>query len=270
MKKDQQHKTTGEQKKNARFLKSSKVYARRFQRLAQAIASASAEAGSVSRRRAPLSHDECQAQLEFYVDGELRGENTRTTYPAVFDHLKTCEQCRASYELLTSQSSDENREFASSSRGALPFLGRSAPGAPWSKEVRSAVGGGPLGFVLKIDPRHLARIIAQPPQPALRGPVTRGRSLLLMDSIALGSRNVQVELWLHRSTSPDYARLEVSVVSSSPLPEPLRVNLRWNDQAYAASVEKNTGWIDQIPVNLLENTPVSVEFQAGQPPPVLS
>ena len=268
-KRENQDKAGGGRKGNERFLRGSKTYAPRFQRLAQAIATARASgAGDDSHRRARLSHEECQAALEFYVDGELRGENTRTTYPAIFDHLKTCERCRISYDLLTSQASDENRELLlSASNSILPFLGQGTPGVPWSKEVRSSIGGGPLGFVLKIDPSHLARVIAQPPQFALRGPVTRDRSLLLLDSIALGRRDVQVELWLHRTANPDFARLEVSIVSSSPLPEPLRVNLRWNDHAYAASVTKNVGWIDQIPLAALENAPISVEFQAGQPSP---
>ena len=195
-KRENQDKAAGGRNGIERFLRGSKTYAPRFQRLAQAIAAARASgAGDDSHRRARLSHEECQAALEFYVDGELRGENTRTTYPAIFDHLKTCERCRISYDLLTSQASDENRELLSSaSNSILPFLGQGTPGVPWSKEVRSSIGGGPLGFVLKIDPSHLARVIAQPPQFALRGPVTRDRSLLLLDSIALGRRDVQVEL----------------------------------------------------------------------------
>ena len=253
-----------------RSLKNAKTNAPRFQRLAQAIAAAPAARRRQPGRRAPLSHEECQTLLEFYVDGEMRGENTRTAFPAIHDHLKTCEECRMSYAMMTSKTGDENREFlAAASRRALPFLGRGAPDAPWSKHVHSAVGGGPLGFVLTIDPGHLARVIVRPPQYALRGQVTSDRSLLLLDSIALGSRDVQVALWLHPTASPDRARLEISVVSSSPLPEPLRVNLQCDDHSYAAPIKQNVGWIDQIPLAALESTPVSFEFQAGQPPPLL-
>jgi hypothetical protein len=202
------------------------------------------------------------------VDAESRGENARTAYPAVYKHLKTCEECRISYDLLTSRAQDEDRgALPPVSEVALPFLAQAAPDAAWSKRVRSPIGGAPLGFGFTISPGHLARTIAQAPQFAVRGETTTERSLLLLDSIALGRRDVQVELWLHFSDNPDYARLEISVVSSSPLPEPLRVNLSWNDHHYASAIDQGQGWIDQIPLSDLENANVSVEFEAGQPAP---
>lgn len=263
MKKQGKKRTASDRPSDEHFLRDPKTYAPRFQRLAQALAVA-----TDTRKRPELSHEECEALLEFYVDSERRGENVRTVYPAVFKHLTTCERCRTSYDLLTgAQAQDASRDLAFSAepRIEVPFLVQAAPDATWSKQIRSPIGGARLGFVFKINPSHLARVIAQPPQLAMRGQITTERSLLLLDSIALGSRNVQVSLWLHRSADSDYARLEISVVSSSPLPEPLNAILRWNDHRHAAPIEQGVGWIDQLSISDLENAPISIEFEAGQP-----
>ncbi len=244
------------------YLQNSKSLASRLQRLMQAIVVA-----PDTRKRPGLTHEECQVLLEFYVDSKQRGDNAHRLYPDVFKHLKTCAPCRMSYELLTGeQAQDENYDLTISpeQKIELPFLVPATPNAAWSKQVHSCIGGGSLGFGFTISPSHLARIMAQPAQIAVRGPIATARSLLLLDSIALGSRSVQVELWLHRSENPDYTRLEVSVVSSSPLPEPLRVKLSWNDHQYSSAIEQGQGWIDQIPVSDLENANISVEFEAGQ------
>ncbi|MCL4395610.1 MAG: hypothetical protein M1482_12560 [Chloroflexi bacterium] len=245
------------------YLSESETLAPRLQRLAQAIVGA-------KPRRALLTHQDAQEMLGFYVERENRGENARDLYHDVYDHLMSCDDCRASYELLKSARPRGDTTSLSSltkPKIDLPFLVQSSPDAAWSKQVRSPIGGGPLGFVLKIKPSHLANVLARAPQFAGRGEASAERSLLLLDSIALGSREVQVELWLHRAASPDHARLEISIVSSSPLPEPLRVKLSWNEHQYSSAVEQGRGWIDPIPISGLENARISVEVEAGQPTP---
>ena len=75
---------------------SQKRQSRGFQRLAQAIAKA-----PVAHTRRTLSHAECDAALEFYVDAESRGEDARTLFPLIWRHLRKCANCRLSYSLLS-------------------------------------------------------------------------------------------------------------------------------------------------------------------------
>jgi len=253
----------GKLRRRDKYLRDPKRFAPRFQRLARALAEVSA---------ATLSHEECESLLEFYVDNERRGENARRLYPQVFKHLKTCTSCQITYEALTDAVSPAaSRDFTlpAEPRGELPSL-RQTPNPAWSKQIHSPITGGRLGFAFTISPRTVASAFASPQFALLREggereESPRGGRLLLADSVALGRRNVDVELRI-RSDKPESARLEIFVVSSSPLPEPLRVKLHWNDKQYPAVIEQGHASIDGLSVSGLENAQVRVEFEAGTSP----
>jgi hypothetical protein len=253
----------GNQTSRDKYLRDPQRFAPRFQRLAHAVAKVST---------ATITHEECESLLEFYAGSEKRGENARALYPRVSKHLKTCVRCQMTYDALTdavSPAASRDFNLPSESTIDLPFLVRAAPDAAWSKQIHSPIAGGALGFAFTFSPRTVARAFASPQFAGLRERGKRknapaGGTLLLMDSVALGNRNVDVELRIH-SDQPDRAHIEISVVSSSPLTEPLNVKLYWNDKQYPAVVMEGHASIDDIQVSDLENTQLRVEFEAGSP-----
>ena len=241
-----------------------KQIAAKFQRLAQAIADA-----PDTRTRTQLSHEECQQLLEFYVDSEKRGENARRIYPTVFKHLTTCERCQIAYDVLTDAVSPAaSRDFAlpTERKADLSFLVGKIPQAALNKYIHSRIAGGRLGFGYAIDPKFVASALDSPAALEVRGETSSEGSLLLLDSVALGSRDLTVELRMRRLES-DSVRLDISVVPSSPLPEPLRVDLYLDDKPYSASIEHDHGSTDEIPLANLANAQIRVEFEVGPAAP---
>ncbi|MBI4788986.1 MAG: hypothetical protein HY782_18295 [Chloroflexi bacterium] len=246
-----------------RTLGDPKQLAPKFQRLAQTIAAA-----PDIHPRAPLSHEDCQALLEFYVDSEKRGENARALYPGISKHLKTCADCQMTYDSLTEALSEPaSRDFTlpSNLKFDLPFLVHSQPNAPSSKYVHSRVAGGPLRFGVIVNSKTIGSALASSAQFALpgeRGESATEGSLLFLDSFALGRRSVDVELRM-RPVDAHHARLDISVVPSTPLPEPLRISLYLNDEPYPAALEHGRGSTGEISLAKLENAQIRVEFEVS-------
>ncbi len=238
--------------------------ARKFKRLMKAIAES-----TDTLKRPRMSHAECQALLAFYVDSERRGKRARELYPGIFSHLKSCRRCKISYESLTAAATElKDREtvFLAQPTPELPFIVRADPSAAWNKQVRSPIGGAPLSFAFTINPSLIARMVS-PPQLSqstlFRGKQTDDETLLLLDSINLGSRQVQVELRIHRSETSDRARLQISVVSTSPLPEPVSAKLSWDGHEFSTPIQQGVGWIDNVPLSELKSASISVHFEVG-------
>ena len=246
-----------------RTLGDPKQLAPKFKRLAQAIAAA-----PDIHPRASLSHEECQALLEFYVDSENRGENARALYPDISKHLKTCADCQMSYDsLIEALSEPASRDFTlpSNFKFDLPFLARPQPNVKLNKYIHSSVAGGPLEFGVTIHSRTIGSALASATQFAERGERAESAAegaLLFLDSFVVGSRNIDVELRLHRLDA-HRARLDISVIPSSPLPEPLQVNLYLNDEPYPATIEHGRGSTGEIPLAQLENAQIRVEFEVS-------
>ncbi len=212
-----------------------------------------------------ITHADCEAQLEFYIDAERRNENIRARYPSVWQHLQTCPQCRLSYTLLADSRSDSLSETATAALPPLPFLVPADSRNAWMRQIRSRIGGAPLGFGFIIQPAHLAHALA--PTSAL---VTRGeaeasdKSLLLSDMLTLGARDVTVDIWVYRAAHAPTARLEVALAASAPLPEPLRATLKWNDHQFSDLVRDGVCAFDALPVAAIENArDLRVEIDAG-------
>jgi len=240
----------------------------RLQYLAQAIASVS-DASRVHR----LSHAEVESLIEFYVDSEKRGEKAQALYPAVWSHLQSCGHCRASYTLLTEATPDgssleNDRPHTARLAPTLPFLAAQTKDAAWTKHVRSRVGGAPLRFGFTIHPVHLRTLFASTlPVTAMRDqPSPTRRALLLSDTFALGQREVVAELWTQRGEDPTQIQIEVVLVSSSPLPDPLRVSIRWNDRHYSGLIQQGRTILGGIPTSDLESArDLRVDFEEVQP-----
>lgn len=224
----------------------------RLQRLAQAIANAG------------MSHADCEAALEFYLDGELRRQDARKLYPSVWQHLQTCARCRASYELLHATLVPVHSP-APNTLPALPFLAPAAANAAWRKRVRARVGGAALGFGFLIQPHHLRQLFNSAALPLTRGhPSAENRSLLLTDTINLGQREVAVEMWLQRSPDPSEGQLEISIAASAPLPEPLHAKLEWNGHTLSALVRQGSCLFEHLALAELQSARhLRVEFEAG-------
>jgi hypothetical protein len=217
-----------------------------------------------------LSHQECESMLEFYISSQTRGENADQVYPAVAQHLSVCSLCRASYLLvkdaLTVQESEKAVRQDQPGVQRLTFLPTLREGDAWKTLVRSPIGGAPIGFGFAIQPRHLRESISPSAGLALRGesPPAEGR-LLLADTVALGQRQVMVEVRTARSQEPDRIEVRVSMVASTPLPDPIHAVLTWNQEQRSAVVRDGKCSFDGIPISAAENAgDIRIEFRAGE------
>lgn len=240
--------------------------AAQFQRLAQAIV-ASAQA----TEHADLSHPECEAALECYVDAERRGDTVRELYPAVWQHLHSCPRCSLSYLLVSEDyqaaaPTHLSAPHAASSYPLLPFITRTETQLSWTSHVRSRLGGAPLGFSFVVQPQLVQSVFASPSTaPSLRGPATESPgALLLADALSLGRCEVDVQVWASRSQDPSRIQLQVSVATSTALPDPLRVMLHWSDRTLDAPIHQGRALFEDIPLSDLQSAEsLRIEFEAG-------
>ncbi len=239
-----------------------------LKRLALAVSAVSAEAERIS-----LSHAECEALLEFYVDSEQRGETARELYPSVWNHLQSCEQCRLSYVLLSEASVPGPVEPALQPSAPLafdlPFLTHSQKDAAWISHVSSRVGGGPLRFDITLGPAWIKSIFAPPSaQFQYKGSAETHRALLFSKILSVGTRKVDVKLWVQELGDPAYVQLQVLLASSAPLPEPLRVVIRWNGHTLSDWMHQGMATFKGVDASDLQNVQdLRVEFEAGVPEP---
>ncbi len=230
--------------------------AARWRDLAQAIAHANPAA--------PISHAECQATFDFYLDAARRGQDAPKLYPAIWNHLQTCADCHAAYAALSDDLTAEPPPTATLAP-ALPFPIARDPHAPWSQRVRSRIAGAPLNFALIIQPTHLAHLLSPAAALALRGEESpTGRTLVLSDIVTLDERQVAIELWLSQPPTTPNFRLDVLLDASEPLPEPLLATLQWNHHQSAKPIHAGTCQFDDIPLtDLAHADPLQIEFLAG-------
>lgn len=232
-----------------------------LQRLAQAIA---------ATPTTDISHDQCESQLEFYVDAERRKENARVLYPIIWKHLQNCDRCALSYQLLNESIAEDAPSNSITpvvvpSMPTLPFLVPPSTDSLWIKKICSSVGGAPLGFAFAIPANYLQQRLAASQALLVRDEnVEPGKTLLLADTITLGRHDVAVKLWLRQPTPSDHAQIEISLASSVPLPEPLRITLRLNSHKYSRVLRQGQCTIKNIPLASLRDAGLfHVNFQAG-------
>ena len=265
--KDERQKTKDEGRKTKVERRGTKAEGRqkesltqRLARLAQAIASAS-----------PTLHADVEALLEFYVDSEQRGDDVRTLYPAVWKHLQSCSQCHTSYLLLTQALAESAESPPLQATRPLPFSVTQPENAAWRKYVCSRIAGASLGFGFTIRAEHLQKLVAPPSEPALvlrNHAQSETKALLLSDHLTLGKHEVMVELWTHRTQDADHVHIEIILAATAPLPEPLRVSLRWNGHHYASQIQQGYGVIERIPIADLKNArDLHVDFEEIPPEP---
>lgn len=239
----------------------------RLQRLAQAIAAAPPPSNRVI-----LSHEECQALLEFYVESEERNEDVRARYPAVKAHLESCDECRFSYQLLKEPPvADDVPDVFSASKPArpLPFLGPSTPNEAWTGYRRSRIAGAPLGFGYQIQPAlYDQRPVASPATILRSGESLGAKSLLVSDSLTLSKYDITVDAWLFPRQAQGMAKVEVSLAASETLPGPVRVTLAAGDLAYHGVIQEGGCRFDDIPLSEIKGRhDWHVEFEIGEAPP---
>ena len=260
--KDEGRKIKDERRKTKAKARRKESLTQRLARLAQAIA-------ATSPTRA-LSHADVEAILEFYVDSEQRGDDVRTLYPAVWKHLQSCNRCHTSYLLLTEALSESSEPPTIQAERSLPFLVTQPENAAWRKYVRSRIAGASLGFGFTIRAEHLQKLVASS-EPALvlrNHAQSETKALLLSDHLTLGKHEVMVELWTHRTQDADHVHIEIILAATAPLPEPLRVSLRWNGHHYSSQIQQGYGVIERIPIADLKNArDLHVDFEEIPPEP---
>jgi hypothetical protein len=216
------------------------IPAARFQRLSQAIAAAPPNPTT-------LSHEECEALLEFYVDDEKQD-----LFPSVRQHLQECGRCRLSYSLLV-EALEVNKNSAIEMRPepmpALSFL-PPASDAAWTKYYQPRTKGAAMAFGFAIRPSYLQQVFVSP-SFATRGEQTSERSLLLSDTFSFADRQIDVEIWAQRDGDASHLKLDIFLVSSVPLPAPLQVVLKWDEQRVSLPIEKGRATIERLALSEL-------------------
>lgn len=231
-----------------------------LQRLMQAIVAAPNQ-----RTHRPLSHEECEAMLEFYADCEMRGERAQQLYLEVWKHLQSCGRCRLSYDLLMEslQSDSLSEPDAPDTATHLPFLIPSRQHPHWTKHIRSRVGGAPLGFSYSINPQYLRNVLAFEQQTMLtrESPAT-GTSLFLFDTVSLDRQEIDVEVWTESLPDISQIRFSIYLTSANPLPLPLQASLQWNNRFLLGLVRQGQLVFDGIPIADLEQVQdLRLEFE---------
>lgn len=231
-----------------------------LRRLARAVAAAPAGA---------LSHDECTGLLEYYADSEQRGENAASLYPAIAQHLQACERCRVILSLLQEPAEHTLREtgpvYGADALPPLSFLPDSARATAWQVHVRSSVAGGPLGLCFVVPSAYLRQTLAPVLAAAARGEVVGSEGILLLsDTVPLGAREVTVDLRATPSQDAGQLQFDISIVASTPLPEPVRVILDWNDASSSTFIHNRKCSFAAIPALALEaKGDLKIDLEAG-------
>ncbi len=100
-----------------------------------------------------------------------------------------------------------------------------------------------MAFGFTIRPSYLQQLFATSPL-ATRGETTSERSLLLSDTFSFRERQIDVEIWAHRNGEAAHVRLEIFLVSSVPLPDPLHVVLKWDEQQISVPIQQGRATIE--------------------------
>jgi len=223
-----------------------KLWAQRFQRLAEAIAAAPG-----------LSCEECEAVLDLYVDDELRGRHVRRSYPLVWRHLQICTCCREAYNLLVDTLNRERqKELPPLPHRVAPRLSCLQPrlaSAPWITHLRPRIAGAPFGLAFSFNLSYL-RTLLSPPLPAAARTeepfLSSATHLLLSDTIPIGPQTLAVEVTgTRRPERPDYLALQAIITGSAPLPAHLWATLTWAGQTRSGPVDAQ-GQVDLGEVSL--------------------
>ena len=134
--------------------------------------------------------------------------------------------------------------------------------AGWSAYARTNTKT--LRFGFEIRPAFLRHVLATPALAATRGASVADGTLLLSDTVTLGLNNVLVEVWLHPLENSNHARIEISVTSAAPLPEPLRMTIHWKGNRHTKTLLDGQTSIAPVSLISLQRAPsLRIEFQAG-------
>lgn len=209
-------------------------WARRFRRLAEAVAKAPG-----------LSCEGCEDILDLYVDDELGGRDVRRLYPLVWHHLRTCAHCQQAHDLLADMLRRERAgELTPVPRLEAPrlsFLQPHRPDAPWITRLRSRIAGAPFGLSFSFNLPYLQTLLSRPVAVAARAEepfLPIATHLLLSDIVPMGEGTVAVEVTATRHPErPDSLHLQAIITGSAPLPENLWARLIWDDQIRCGPVD---------------------------------
>ncbi|MBI5652467.1 MAG: hypothetical protein HZC40_18775 [Chloroflexi bacterium] len=176
-----------------------------------------------------------------------------------------CARCRAVHATLTAARDERTDDLPVLDRPPLAFLASSPKDAGWSSHVRARVGGKPLGFGFRVQPKFLRHLLTIPSLAPVRGAsAADDGTLILSDTVTLGLNDVLVEVWLRPLAKPNHARLDISVTSTEPLPAPLRVTIRWKGARYTKTLTRGQTSIAPVSLSALKHaTSLRVDFEAG-------
>jgi hypothetical protein len=255
-----------------RRLSEPEPWARRFRRLAEAIAQADdAESVSLGRNQraeeSSLVCEECEALLDLYVNDELAGYYVRHLYPLAWRHLQTCIRCRQAHDLIADtlrrERAGELPAVPNRETRPLSFLPVYSADTPWIARLRPRVGGAPFGLVFSFNLSYLRTLLSPPIPVAVRTEEARDSSatrLLLSDAVSVGEQKLAVEVTATQHPSrPEYLDLQAIITSSATLPEKLWARLTWADQTRSAPVDVQ-GQVDFGEVSL---TKLQEALEAG-------
>ncbi len=225
----------------------------RYRELAHAIASS------------VLTHEECEVALAYYADAELRGEPVRERFHPVWKHLRGCERCRLSYEMIKgalSVAPPPGNERDVPPAEIFPFLISPQPTNFWNQYIRARTGGKPFRFGFVMSSSGSSHAAAQGPARAVfrEAFADNKRHLVHSGTFVLGHREIDVDVWAQRNG--DKIQVHITLLSPAPLPPGLLVKFRWNDRQVTRAVAENRALFEELPAAELERIEdLSIDFE---------
>lgn len=216
-------------------------WARRFQRLAEAIA----ESDDPDQSRMSLDCEECDDLLDLYVDDELAGQDVQTLHSLVWHHLQACTRCRQAHDLIADTLRRErDGELLSVSRSdplQISFLRSPSAEAPWHAHLRSLIDGADFSLVFSFNLAYLHTLLLPQTPVTVRAeePLSSLTThLLLSDSVLIGDQRLVVEVTaIQHLKRPECLNMRAVISSSSPISENLWASLTWGGQTHSAPVD---------------------------------
>ncbi len=103
--------------------------------------------------------------------------------------------------------------------------------------MRSSIGGARMGLGFVIQRQQVLASLTPMAGPVVRGDsATHQDRLLLSDTVVLGQRKVMVEMRIAQTHDREHIDLHVSLVSSTPLTDPVYAMLKRDQETRSAAV----------------------------------
>ena len=206
-----------------------------------------------------LSHDEVTELLPAYLSAERSGENVSASFPAVYQHLQTCAQCRALYDRVRAGMQDSGPWQKSETTSVRIVNDRPLTKSSLWQIIYPPKTGKRSAQVQVLFQSFL--IQRQAIQTAgMRGRESVSETLLLSDQITLDNQPIFVQAWLAPDAKREnYVTVRVTMHGPASLTRNASTALAWGKHRYAAVFKRGQAKLEQVDARDLDS-PISLTF----------